>query len=437
MRAEPSPGDPGVPLRFRTQFDSLLQRFAGQQTYGGSELSECLYAAAHIRDGDLDDWHRAWSELARRVEARAARSLECRHAMSARDAFLRAYTYHRSALAFMDPPTDDRFAAQLEHARSCFRRAAALSDPVIELVDVPFDAHTLPGYFVSAGSMSAPAKTLVVVGGEDSYGEDLYGYVGPAATSRGYNLFVVDLPGQGDLPSRGLVMRPDAEAPIGAALDYVTRRADVDDTRIALLGLGAGGYLAPRAAACDRRVAACVACSLVLDLTAVWDEELIPERPAPILRLLRPRHAKRIRPAFRLLDIYLWRWGVDSLEELRDVSASFVLDPSDIAYPLLNVMTQWEYDRFGAGRKWADATQWWIPGGHTQLAVMPHSEGAGMHSEATNLSLLSQTVFDWLDDVLSLNAARPGPDRASESDAPRRADLRADDVELPVPHRIL
>jgi hypothetical protein len=149
--------------------------------------------------------------------------------MSARDAFLRAYTYHRSARAFMDPPTDDRFAAQLEHARSCFRRAAALSDPVIERVGVRFDAHTLPGYFVGAGTMSAPAKTLVVVGGEGTFAEDLYGYIGSAATSRGYNLFVVDLPGQGDLPSHGLVMRPDAEAPIGAALDYVTRRADVDE----------------------------------------------------------------------------------------------------------------------------------------------------------------------------------------------------------------
>ena len=125
------------------------------------------------------------------------------------------------------------------------------------------------------------------------------------------------------------------------------------------------------------------------------------------------------------------------MEELRDVSASFVLDPSDIAYPLLNVMTQWEYDRFGASRKWADATQWWIPGGHTELAVMPRNEGAGMHSEATNLSLLSQTVFDWLDDVLSPNAARPGPGRASEIDATRGAELRADDVELPLPHRIL
>jgi hypothetical protein len=196
MRVELDPGDPGVPLRFDTKFDSVLRRLAGLQTHGGSELGECFYAAAHIRDGDLDDWHRAWSELAHRVETRAATSLERRHSVSARNGFLRAYTYHRAALAFMDPRTDDRFAAQLEHARSCFRRSAALSDPAIERVEVPFDAHTLPGYFVAAGTMSAPAKTLVVVGGEDAYGEDLYGYIGPAATSRGYNLFVVDLPGK-------------------------------------------------------------------------------------------------------------------------------------------------------------------------------------------------------------------------------------------------
>jgi hypothetical protein len=232
-------------------------------------------------------------------------------------------------------------------------------------------------------------------------------------------------------------MRPDSEAPIGAALDYVTHRADVDDTRIELLGLGVGGYLAPRAAAFDHRVAACVACSLILDLTETWDENLMQEEPAPISRLLRARHPKRRQPALRLLDIYQWRWGVDTLEELQQVSTDFVLDPSDIAYPLLNVMTQWEYDQFGASRKWADATQWWIPGGHCQLAVMPHDEGAGKHTEVTNLSLLSQSAFDWLDDILSPSTARPVRVPASPIASRRDAARRADEDELPLPRRIL
>ena len=323
-----------------------------------------LRRGKHPSDGDLDGWHRAWSSWLV-VWRRALRHPWSADTLGARGRVLAGLHLTTGCpLTFMDPPTDDRFAAQFEHARSCFRRGAALSDPVIERVDVPCDAHTLPGYFVSAGSMSrrqdasswSAAKPLTVRISTVTLG--LLRRVAATTCSS------FDLPGQGDLPSHGLVMRPDAEAPIGAALDYVTRRADVDDARIALLGLGAGGYLAPRAAAFDRRVAACVACSLILVTHGGLGSRAPPGGAAPIFGVAQTeaREANPTCPA--ACSTYIcWRWGVDSLDELRDVSADFVLDPSDIAYPLLNVMTQWEYDRFGARRKCADATQWWIPGG--------------------------------------------------------------------------
>jgi alpha-beta hydrolase superfamily lysophospholipase len=50
----------------------------------------------------------------------------------------------------------------------------------------------------------------------DTFAEDLYGYIVPAATKRGYNVLFADLPGQGLLPAAGMPMRYDAEVPFSA-----------------------------------------------------------------------------------------------------------------------------------------------------------------------------------------------------------------------------
>lgn len=90
-------------------------------------------------------------------------------------------------------------------------------------------------------------KTLIMIGGGDTYCEELCLYVGPAALRRGYNVKVADLPGQGDLPFHGLPMQPDAETPMAAVVDAALSQPDVDGDRLAAFGISAGGYLVPRA----------------------------------------------------------------------------------------------------------------------------------------------------------------------------------------------
>jgi len=81
-----------------------------------------------------------------------------------------------------------------------------------------------------------------------------------AALRRGYNLLLLDGPGQGrSLIEQGLVMRPDWENVVGSVVDYALTRPEVDLKRIALMGWSFGGYLAPRAASAEHRLAACVA----------------------------------------------------------------------------------------------------------------------------------------------------------------------------------
>ena len=65
--------------------------------------------------------------------------------------------------------------------------------------------------------------------------------------------------GQGQLLiERSIPFRPDWEKVISAVIDLAVSRDDVDVSKIALIGESWGGYLAPRGAAYDRRVALCV-----------------------------------------------------------------------------------------------------------------------------------------------------------------------------------
>ena len=54
-----------------------------------------------------------------------------------------------------------------------------------------------------------------------------------------------------------------------AVVDYVETRADLDAARIGLWGVSLGGYYAPRAAAFEKRVKACIALSGPFDWVGV------------------------------------------------------------------------------------------------------------------------------------------------------------------------
>ncbi|MFI1397092.1 hypothetical protein [Streptomyces sp. NPDC020681] len=82
-------------------FETL--RLFGHASYGGSDFGEIVATASRIAPGDYDSWHDAWLETADRVSAEAATA----HPVSARDGFLRASTYYRSAEHFLHGNPDD------------------------------------------------------------------------------------------------------------------------------------------------------------------------------------------------------------------------------------------------------------------------------------------------------------------------------------------
>ncbi|MGH8642613.1 MAG: alpha/beta hydrolase family protein, partial [Burkholderiales bacterium] len=88
--------------------------------------------------------------------------------------------------------------------------------------------------------------------------------------TRGIATLTFDGPGQGE-GEYDFAIRGDYEAPVKAVVDFVETRSDLDAGRIGLWGVSLGGYYAPRAAAYEKRVKACIALSGPFDWVEYFD----------------------------------------------------------------------------------------------------------------------------------------------------------------------
>src|SRR6185437_11454490 len=100
--------------------------------------------------------------------------------------------------------------------------------------------------------------TIFHIGGYDGTAEELYAAACPAL-ARGYAFAAVDGPGQGALLyDQRVPMRPDWENVVPRMFDALVTNPEVDPTRVTLVGRSFGGFLAPRGAAGEHRLAALI-----------------------------------------------------------------------------------------------------------------------------------------------------------------------------------
>lgn len=156
-------------------FSYELLRAIGCAAYGGADIGECLSTASRIQEGDCESWYQEWSRTAQRVEALADAALAAGSSLSAWEAYLRASTYYRSAEFYLHiTPDDPRSLPTWEKCRSCFRQALAISTLAYQEVEIPYEGTSLPGYFYQVDRSETPRPTLLIHGGYDSTGEELY-----------------------------------------------------------------------------------------------------------------------------------------------------------------------------------------------------------------------------------------------------------------------
>jgi 2,6-dihydroxypseudooxynicotine hydrolase len=174
--------------------------------------------------------------------------------------------YHFAAFLFVH----DQAQMKVAHGKAIACRQAALPylRPPGERVEIPYQGKTLAGILRKPAGATKPPVVVMAVG-LDSTKEETDAYEQPFHP-RGMATLAFDGPGQGeaqyDFPIRG-----DYEVPVKAVIDWIESRGDLDAGRVGMWGVSLGGYYAPRAAAFDKRIKACIALGGPFDWGAAWD----------------------------------------------------------------------------------------------------------------------------------------------------------------------
>ncbi|MDB5864119.1 MAG: hypothetical protein JWO70_1925 [Betaproteobacteria bacterium] len=196
-----------------------------------------------------DQWCVEWSREAQRYSDMAGAALAEGNRTTAGQHYIRAALYyHWATFLFVHDPK--QFVEGMEAMGECWRLAAPLVEPPMELLEIPYEGVKLPGYLRKPEGIAKPPLVILVPGG-DSTKEELYDF-GEHMLKRGLAVMAFDGPGQG-LVSTKLKIRPDFEVPIRAVTDFMVRRSDIDAKRLAIGGISYGGLFACRAAAFDER----------------------------------------------------------------------------------------------------------------------------------------------------------------------------------------
>lgn len=244
---------------------SAIAHWGPRFVANGVVLTDFEEVTASIRH--YDDWCAAWSARAAVHEGLGREALDAGHTISAGEHLQRAGVYyHFAKFLFAHEPKQMR-DAHLK-AVDCRRTALPYLRPAGERVTIPYEGGSLAGILRRPPGIERPPVVIMVMG-LDSAKEETDAYEQPFL-SRGMAILAFDGPGQGEGEYQ-FAIRGDYEAVVRAVADFVDQRDDVDPTRIGLWGVSMGGYYAPRAAAFEKRVKACIALSGPYDLSAAFD----------------------------------------------------------------------------------------------------------------------------------------------------------------------
>lgn len=214
-----------------------------------------------------DDWCRAWSARAEHHEQLGREAMARGHTLTAGECLQRATVYYHFASFLF---TRDMAQMKAAHSKAIACRQAALPylRPPGERVTIPYQGKMLAGILRKPAGIEKPPVVVMAVG-LDSTKEEGDAYETPFL-ARGMATLIFDGPGQGE-GQYDFAIRGDYEVPVKAVIDYVETRSDLAAKRIGMWGVSLGGYYAPRAAAFEKRIKACIALGGPFNWGANWD----------------------------------------------------------------------------------------------------------------------------------------------------------------------
>jgi len=392
------------------EFQFAFERALGASYRQGADVGEVLTTAGRITDGDADSWLHEWTATAGAVWASAVRARRNGHFVSALAHFRRAATYYATALYLISHSSEpDRRLDIWRRQRDCWEQVLELSPVPGERISIAYEDTALPGFFFPAPGAAGEARPLVVVNnGSYQATSEMWAQAGAAASERGYHWLTFDGPGQqATLFERRIPFRPDWEAVLTPVLDATLARADVDHDRVAVVGIGQGGYWVTRALAFEHRFAAAVVDPGIVDVVTAWTDRL----PADMRRQLNERRQSAFDREMHLAKLFT----PASTEAIRfhgepyghNGGSTFRLFLAIAGYhlgdevrridtPLL--ITESENEQLWPGQSRQLYERLESP---KEILTFTADEGAGGHCEPLAQALRETRIFDWLERQLS------------------------------------
>lgn len=365
-------------------FSFQLAWLFSEAVNGAADFHEIHRAARRIRAENREDWYAAFLEQGDRLYHIAEEAKKNGHQATASASLFRAFTYYRSAERVLRG-SDPRKLPLYHKAIECFGKGMKFSTHRHERIQIPFDGAMLEGYFFPTVSNVGKAlpPCVVFLSGADALPEENFFRGVQHITARGMSCLVFNGPGQGStLRVLNMAAIPDYERPVGAAIDYLETRTDVDHDAIGLLGVSFGGYYGMRAVTTEHRIKACVVWGALYDVL---------------------NDIYRFYPPLR--EQLNWIGGARDDHEAARIYAPFTLTGllDKVRCPVL--ITHGANDRMvplsSAQRTFDELTV-----EDKTLRVWDREEGGAEHCSIDNWSQVIPYQADWLADRLSGNFAR-------------------------------
>ena len=386
------------------EMDAQLQRTAAAAYSGSADLGEALAAARRATPGDAGSWFDEWSALAERTAQSAQSSAHLGHGVTAARAYLRATEYWRQAIFFLRGDLDDqRLLRGWRAHRAAFREALKLLPWNATFGEIPLAGARMTAYLLRPQADDALRPTVLLPCGFDSTAESGYAATGYMALARGYNVLLWDGPGQGGmLYEQRVPMRPDFENIIAPVIDWLLSQSGVNPESLVLIGRSFAGYLAPRAAAAEPRLAALVCDPGQVEFVSRFVPAMLSEDEWARVRASDPEMDHALQKWLdnpRQRDFFEPRmatFGTSSVAEFLRMQEQFSAEATAHQISCATLVTEGEGDFASQSTKLFDLLTC-----EKRLHRFTDAEGAGGHCSGLGATLWEEVVFDWLAEVLA------------------------------------
>lgn len=210
------------------------------------------------RINKFNTWCNEWSEEGRNLEKLANDSLIKGNTNTARRLFHQAAGCFHIGQHFFFLDIEQKNKAQTR-ARENYEKAIQLYDEKERprRIEIPFRGTVIPGYLRIAKEANKPL--VIFINRLDNLKEIENHYWGNELVKVGYNFFTFDGPGQGEM-WKSMKMISAYENVVSTIIDWFEKNNNfkISLNKIGTLGFSFGGYLSPRAAAFDKRIACAV-----------------------------------------------------------------------------------------------------------------------------------------------------------------------------------